>query len=198
VVDNLLPDADRIKVRDYLDLPGWKFGWKSCGKTDKYMFWHKHYAGYTKKDGTDAYECGDELKKNSPFLFAFWQQLRAGIFFGRHDLFRCYANGQTYGSDPTLHVDDRSERSYTSIYYSCDQWFPNWAGETVIFNETKDDILCSIYPKPNRLAIFRGSMSHLARGVSRTCPDLRATLMFKTRYKPDDRPTPRDVPDQAV
>ena len=53
-------------------------------------------------------------------------------------------------------------------------------GETVFFNREKTDIIACVYPKPNRLVIFRGNFPHVARGVSRTCPALRIALMFKT------------------
>jgi hypothetical protein len=38
----------------------------------------------------------------------------------------------------------------------------------------------SIPSQTDRLVIFRGNYPHVARGVSRTCPALRITLMFKT------------------
>jgi SM-20-related protein len=34
--------------------------------------------------------------------------------------------------------------------------------------------------------VFKGNIPHLARGVSRTCPVLRITLMFKTNAGPLD------------
>ena len=95
-------------------------------------------------------------------------------------LIRCYANGTTYGSDGTIHIDSKSDRGFTSVYYSHPAWYPRWAGETVIFNDDKSDIVASVYPKPNRLVVFAGNAPHVARGVSRTCPVLRVTLMFKT------------------
>ena len=51
------------------------------------------------------------------------------------------------------------------------------------FNQEETDILASIYPKPNRLLIFSGIVPHVARGVSRICPVLRITLMFKTELR---------------
>ena len=55
------------------------------------------------------------------------------------------------------------------------------AGETVFFNPNRDEILAaSVYPKPNRLAIFPGTIPHVARPMSSRANDLRITLMFKT------------------
>lgn len=189
VVDNLLPEADRALIQAFLQSGGWAFGWKSSSKTDLFSFWHRHFAGHRHSKDETKYECSEELEKNFPLLFKFWQQLNTGIFGGKHGIYRCYANGQTYGSDGTLHTDSKSERSYTSVYYPHAAWYPNWAGETLVFNEEKTDLIAAIYPRPNRLALFRGNMPHVARGVSRTCPVLRVVLVFKSEARPNDDTT---------
>jgi SM-20-related protein len=97
-----------------------------------------------------------------------------------HRLIRCYANGHTYGSDGTLHTDSTRPGTYTCVYYPHQMWHPNWGGETVLFNQDKTDIVACVYPKPNRMVVFDGTIPHVARGVSRICPVLRVTLMFKT------------------
>ena len=72
---------------------------------------------------------------------------------------------------------------YPYYYYPHSYWEPNWSGETVLFDAARSDIIGAIYPRPNRLAIIRGDAPHIARGVSRTCPVLRITLIFKTRIE---------------
>ena len=77
-----------------------------------------------------------------------------------------------FGSEGTIHTDSDSPESYTAIYYPNRTWLPDWAGETVLFNKTQDDIVASIYPKPNRLLIFRGTRLTLlaaCRGLVRLC-----------------------------
>lgn len=49
----------------------------------------------------------------------------------------------------------------------------------MLFNEDSTDILTAVYPKPDRLLVFLGFVNHVARGVSRLCPHMRITLMFK-------------------
>jgi SM-20-related protein len=187
-VDNLLQDDQRKLINNFLHGPGWKFGWKSRANTDVYSFWHKHFAGAIQPDhlsserAEEPYDCADELQRKAPLLHTFWQGLEKTALKG-HTLVRCYANGHTYGSDGSLHTDSVSPRSFTSIYYPHERWSPNWGGETVFFNQEETDIVASIYPKPNRLLIFQGTIPHVARGVSRTCPVLRITLMFKTETK---------------
>jgi SM-20-related protein len=184
-VDNLLPEQDRVPLYNFLRHAGWKYGWKSNGKNDIYSFWHLHFAGHLKKSKTGAYDCAEELKKNVPPLFMLWQNLEQHIFKG-HTLIRCYANAHAYGIDGTLHTDSRKDNRYTAVYYPHETWEPNWGGETVLFNQDKTDIIGGCYPKPNRLFVFKGNIPHLARGVSRTCPVLRITLMWKTSSEPLD------------
>jgi SM-20-related protein len=184
--DGILTDEDQEAIESFLQAPNWSFGWKSRSKTDVYSFWHKHFAGYKKssayssKDGRwPPPDCTEELRQNYEIIFRFWALLRTTVLQD-HILLRCYANGMPFGSEGTIHTDSDSPESYTAIYYPNRTWLPDWAGETVLFNKTQDDIVASIYPKPNRLLIFRGDTPHIARGVSRTCPSLRVTLMFKT------------------
>jgi SM-20-related protein len=184
VIDDLLPEADRAIIQGFLQSGGWQFGWKSSSKTDIFSFWHKHFAGHRHAKHETQYECDAELEKKFPTLHRFWQQLNRAMFAGDHDLYRCYANAQSYGSDGTLHTDSKSEHSITSVYYPHEKWEPNWAGETLIFNANKTDIVAAVYPRPNRLLAFPGNAPHVARGVSRTCPVLRTTLMFKSEARP--------------
>ena len=77
-------EADRLRVYEYLNLPGWETGWKSNSKRDAYTFLHKHFAGWRKHgDGKpEVYECQDELQKNSPLIFEAWLTVREKIFAG--------------------------------------------------------------------------------------------------------------------
>lgn len=156
---------------------GWKFGWKSHEKSTTASFWHRHFAGFVSFSET-PYNCESQLA-GFPIIHSLWRKLATNLLQG-HRLIRCYANGHTYGNEGTLHTDTDDPYNYTSIYYPHSEWFPNWAGETVFFNQEKTDILAAVYPRPNRLLVFDGSIPHIARGVSRNCPMLRITLMFKT------------------
>lgn len=190
VCDNILPDAARQALNNSLHgdnvRAGWKFGWKSRSTEDAFSFWHRHFAGYINiAEEANAYDCEPEIA-DFPLIHDLWFYLSSGPLAG-HRLIRCYANGHTYGSDGTVHVDTKLAGSYTSVYYPHRVWSPDWGGETVFFNEDRTDIIACVYPKPNRLVVFDGRIPHVARGVSRLCPVLRVTLMFKTD-KPDDDP----------
>jgi SM-20-related protein len=181
--DGLLDDNDRKRVLAFLQRGGWRFGWKSSEKTDRYAFWHKHFAGH-RGAGAEPYDCAEELRESVPLLHQLWVAIEGTVLPG-HILHRCYANGLPYGCEGTIHTDSAASFDYTGIYYADSEWHPNWGGETVFFNREMTDIISSVYPKPNRFVMFSGDTPHVARGVSRTCPKLRITLMYKTRCKVD-------------
>jgi hypothetical protein len=129
--DNMLvPEAHR-QVREFLDSPGWKFGWKSRAKKDAFSFWHKHFAGpihsghrfpdtLEDEEGKLPVDREAELHQKAPLLHAMWQGLRATVF-KQHRLVRCCANAFSFGCEGTLHVDDREPNGYTAIYYPNDR-----------------------------------------------------------------------------
>ena len=183
VVDGAVEAERQRSVHAFLNRAGWSFGWKSNKATDSFAFWHKHFAGNVHPDHVGAegrqYDCAEELRRTAPVLRAFWDWLTEGLLAG-HRLVRCYANGQPFGAEGTVHTDSVSDLSFTTIYYPHERWDVNWGGETLFFNREKTDIVAAIYPRPNRLLMFPGTIPHVARGVSRVCPVLRITLMFKT------------------
>jgi len=181
--DDWLPPEVQRQVHDFLMQPGWQFGWKSDPKTDPYAFWHKHFAGAQAPPGYGGddreVDCADELASRAPLLHRLWQILSATLLDGQ-TLVRCYANGHAFGGEGSVHIDTRSPTGRTTIYYPHENWDANWGGETIFFTPDRSDITAAVYPKPNRLLVFAGATPHAARGVSRMCPRLRVTLMFKT------------------
>ncbi|HTX50867.1 MAG TPA: hypothetical protein VME40_15925 [Caulobacteraceae bacterium] len=181
IYDNALASPLQREVLAHLNEPGWAFGAYSDASPNASRYWYKHFAGYV-RDGREARTAQgveEELAAACPVVFRVWEQLKAGPLAG-HSLTRCYANGYPAGSEGGLHLDSNLSDHYTAIYYPHTSWHPNFAGETVFFTADGSDIILSVYPKPNRLVIFPGVIPHVARGVSRTCPQLRVTLMFKT------------------
>jgi SM-20-related protein len=177
--DNVLPAEDQERLLAFLMEPGWSYGAYSDPAPDASRYWYKHFAGYF-RDG-ESRELTDIVREldRFPLLRDLWERLRAGVLAG-HRLTRCYANAYPAGSEGGLHRDSLEPGHYTVIYYPHLRWSPNYAGETLFFNDEGSEIVAAVYPRPNRLAVFEGSMWHVARGVSRRCPELRVTLMFKT------------------
>lgn len=180
--DNWLHEPFRKQVYEFLCQAGWTFGWKSNPK-DNFSFWHKHFAGsvFPDHEGKSQYDCADELKGRSALLYAMWELIKKG--YPNDTIVRCYANGQPYGCEGGIHTDSISPNSFTFIYYPHLEWFPNWGGETMFFKDDYADAIAVAYPKPGRLICFPGTVPHVARPVSRNCPVMRVTLMFKTERR---------------
>jgi SM-20-related protein len=180
VYDNLLAPAEHAILWSFLNQPGWSHGGFSSDQPTADRYFYKHYAGY-RMSGSEplAAEIEDELVQNAPMLASMWQGLKAGPLAG-HRLARCYANGMPGGTEGGLHLDSNIPTHMTAIYYPHLNWSPDFAGETLLFNPAGDEIIAAIYPRPNRLAVFAGTIPHVARPMSRKCSDLRITLMFKT------------------
>jgi hypothetical protein len=179
-IDNFFPKEmfERFQ-KEYLDTP-MQYGWKGGHRVDPHGHWNYSFfqagssnlADYTYKlDGLLAKMC--EYTKNHNVLKG--ENLA---------LLRCYINGHTYGVDGYFHQDSSREDEITTVLYMNEEWFPNWAGETVFINtENKTHLQKSVLPYPNRMVLFPSIIPHAARGVSRKCLSLRQTFMFKFRKK---------------
>jgi SM-20-related protein len=181
VFDNLLAQSDQAAIWGFLSQPGWAYGGFSAEGPEADCYFYKHFAGY-RKDGQEARDAAGieaELAQTAPILANMWIALKAGPLAGQA-LSRCYANAMAGGVEGGLHLDSNVETHLTSIYYPHPVWSPNFGGETLLFNTAGDEIVAAIYPKPNRLAVFAGTIPHVARPMSRRRSELRITLMFKT------------------
>ena len=184
VFDNLLPPEAQTALYGWLKGPGWSYGAFSDSGPNPSRYWYKHFAGVA-RDGEplDPPTFEAALAKVAPMVGAVWSALKAGPLSG-HQLTRCYANGYPAGAEGGVHYDASVPGHYTAIYYPHLEWRAGWAGETVFFNAAQDEIVASAYPRPNRLVVFPGTMPHVARPITRDCPQLRITLMFKTMTAP--------------
>ena len=181
IYDDFLSKEQQQEINEFLCGPGWAFGAYSDPAPGASRYWFKHFAGIVRdgRETSDPIEFERQLARNAPLVAKMWEGLRTGPLSG-HVLSRCYANGYPSGAEGGLHMDSNISEHFTTIYYPHPTWHPNFAGETLFFNKEGSDILAAVYPKPNRLVVFPGVIPHVARGVSRTCPQLRITLMFKT------------------
>jgi SM-20-related protein len=138
---------------------------------------HRRFAGSEHPDDKER-DCEIELV-NFPILNCIWNQIQSKLP-DKYTLVRCYANAYPYGADGTTHKDSNRPWAITAIYYPSLVWNRDWGGETMFFHgQAADGIVEAVYPQPNRLIVFPGTTYHVARGISKSCPDLRMTLMFK-------------------
>lgn len=179
--DNFLANEDLANVQAFFQSHVlWTFGWQSNKKNYDVPFshWNHDFLGTSNSNQTD---CAEKLlaDKSLAPVAALWVQLQTKLLPG-HSLVRCYANAHTFGVEGYPHVDSRKPGNYTAIFYINPMWKPEWAGETVFFNDL-GDIFQSVLPKSGRMVMFDGRVTHAARGLTRICPAMRVTLMFKTR-----------------
>ena len=99
-----------------------------------------------------------------------------------HILIRCYVNAHTYGTDGYFHTDSKRSDEVTAVLYLNEAWDPDWGGETVFLDSSREIAFASL-PRPNRLVAFRSDVEHAARGVSRKCTTLRKTVVLKARRR---------------
>ena len=184
VWDDAVPKELQIRLSGLMDLNIWRYGWKASPDQTAYGFWHSHFGGDDKDAGVK--DCEHDLIGRplvAPIL-ELWRMLQSGPLKG-HVPTRVYANGHTFGGDGHLHRDHTGPGQFTTIYYAHSEWRPNWAGETVFFNEDQNEIIASVYPKPGRLAHFPGRLLHAARSPGRECSVLRSVIVFKSRLDTD-------------
>lgn len=187
IVDGLVPNHLGLRLTSLTQRNIWRYGWRAAKTQTTHGFWHSHFAG-DNDDGGDA-SCERELVDRplvAPVL-ELWNLIRDTLAPGQVPV-RVYANGHTYGGDGHLHTDCDRPGHFTSIYYAHPEWDVNWAGETVFFDSSGQDVLHGVFPKPGRIVHFPGDIPHAARSPSRDCPALRAVIVVKS-FDPGNRET---------
>lgn len=177
VLDNFFPENLNADVQEYFKTVEWMYGTKSIQTMfrDSLPHWSKYF--FQAEDlqiGVSASEATISAEPIQRLYECLKPHLPPGC-----KLLRCYANGQTYGTDSKLHSDDSRANTFTLLFYPMKTWQSDWAGETVFWNRQTLEIDTSIHPKSNRLLIFPAPYWHGARPISRYCEELRITLMWK-------------------
>jgi SM-20-related protein len=178
VIDNFLPDQVYDRLREHVQAQAMTYGAKSNSQTDPHGHWSWKPVHDNQKNLADL------TGKLPPLLGDTWRQVCIGAaddWRTPPKIIRCYANGYTYGTDGYFHTDSQRTDEQTFIIYICDDWFPDWAGETVMLDDNIEGGYRAVLPRPNRAVILPSRMLHAARAVSRKCTVLRTTFMFKTR-----------------
>ena len=172
---NSIPDVFPINLQDslfnFVNNSNWKYGWRSNASLG-YAHWNYNYA-----PPKTILRNGIDISNRLPAVISeSWQHLRSN-YFSDSTLMQCYANGHTFGTEGYPHTDSYRLDDKTAVVYINKTWQRAWGGETIIYDG--NNILHAELPKGNNLLIFPGNLFHKASSVSRICPDLRITLMFK-------------------
>ncbi|MGH8234031.1 MAG: 2OG-Fe(II) oxygenase [Rhodanobacteraceae bacterium] len=97
----------------------------------------------------------------------------------KYRVYRSYCNYAAYGDMLFTHTDCRpEERDLTALWYIAPEWSVEWGGETLFFN-SQMDAEAVVTPRPGRLVVFDGRITHVGRPPNRICYAPRYTLAFK-------------------
>jgi SM-20-related protein len=173
VADGLLPPEVFAEVAAYCAAQPMRYPWQS-NKEVAYGHWNHDFVNAPTVNTTE------DLSPALPAeLRPVWEVLRAKLGEGIK-LVRCYMNGNTFGTEGYLHVDDETGATETTIIYVNPEWTAHWAGETIFYDGPLAAAIGVVSPQPNRSVTFPGNIPHKSASVSRICPELRLTLVFKT------------------
>ena len=146
----------------------WEYGWPSNPNLG-YSHWNIEFANVIVENGLDT---STQLPDTISLA---WQYISTQ--FPNYRLIRCYANSHTFGVEGYPHRDSNKPGELTLLVYMNHNWRREWGGETMVYNGNK--IIHAEIPKRNTVLIFPGDQYHVSRGLTRICPELRITVMFK-------------------
>jgi Rps23 Pro-64 3,4-dihydroxylase Tpa1-like proline 4-hydroxylase len=95
---------------------------------------------------------------------------------------RAYASANFFGDLMEYHTDDNSKEFneiFTVMYYLNEDWNIEWGGETSFLNVTNTEIQHTITPKPGRIVLFDGFITHGPKPLNFGCNKMRIVLTFK-------------------
>ena len=177
VKDNAIP-KDKLRACEmWLEKANWSYGWAS-NKDMPFGHWN---VDISKTGITNPTEIKDRLPKEFKEV---WKSINTEFFKGQAILTRCYANRHTFGTEGYIHTDTERQEDHTVVVYMNSNWDTNWGGETVFYSKDKSEVLKAVIPSYGRVVAFQGNINHKAAALSRVCPTVRTTLMFKASIDP--------------
>lgn len=171
VIDNFLPAMLAEPLYGYVTGLDWTYGWRSNTSTG-YPHWNCDLASAGIYNGLDV---ADNIA-DKEYVYQAWKFINSA-YLKDYSLIRCYANAHTFGVEGYPHTDSKRADDITVVIYMNKDWKREWGGETLLYEG--DRIVQAALPAFNRAMIFNSNQWHCARSVSRICPDLRRTIMFK-------------------
>lgn len=173
VHDGLVLDKEIEELNAFIKNNGFNFGWTSH-KNVEFSHWNRNLTKHGVKNRKNIHSfLPKELLKTIERIASF-------AFPSGSEIIRAYFNGYTYGTDGYVHTDSDFSEDKTCVVYLNKEWRPDWAGETVFFDED-NEIIRSVLPKRGRAVVFPSNMLHAARSVSRICPVLRTVFVLKVK-----------------
>ena len=79
-----------------------------------------------------------------------------------------------------IHVDKwKDDDGMTCLIYAKNEWDQNWGGETVFYDDLKENIVFTNSYVPGRIILFDSNIPHCARPQSLCGPSFRFTIAIK-------------------
>lgn len=169
-VENIFPQQLFSELSARVNRFAYTYGWRS-NPSIGYAHWNRDIGEAGPWNGLDI-----TPRINEDVFKSAWEYLQNTMFQG-HRLVRLYANAHTHGVEGYPHTDSIRSNDKTMVLYMNRRWRREWGGETMVYDG--DKIIHAELPKANSALIFNANQYHVARAVSRLCPDARVTLMFK-------------------
>lgn len=169
VFDGLIDPAEVSKLTLMLDQSPFTRSESARPETRQYRHWVINLAP----------EVGRGLPLLAPSLAA------AELIGGRrYREYRAYCNYAAYGDVLLTHTDAQpGADEFTALWFLATEWNMEWGGETLFF-DSKGDAAFVASPRPGRLVIFDGSITHCGRPPTRICHTARYTFAYKLERVP--------------
>lgn len=168
--DNKIPEDLLTECIVEVERRGWQYGWRSSKKLG-FGHWNVVLSD-SKIEREEVYHSVPEC------IQKLWDYIQPRFMPTTPVLVRAYANAHTFGVEGYIHRDSKFDGDQTCVIYYEQDWQPEWAGETVFFDDT-GDVIKAVLPRYGRMTIFPGKMRHVGRAVSRICPVARRVLVLK-------------------
>jgi SM-20-related protein len=162
----------------YFDHPV-TYGWKSNNKTDP----HGHLNFDVAK--ANGWNVADVTHRMGEIDKKVWEFLKENYSVFKDCVpIRNYINVHPFGLDGYVHKDSERKENETTIviYLVRGKWNKDWGGETVFLTDDEEpSVIRAVMPRKNSAVIFNANISHVGRGISRTCMGKRVVYVIKTR-----------------
>lgn len=115
---------------------------------------------------------------NLPLYQKIVEAIRENVGY-KYRCYRGYCNYASFGDMLFTHTDCLPQsKELTALVYICPEWNVEWGGETLFYNEEKDCVYACT-PKPGRVVLFDGAITHVGRPPNKIYVGPRYTLAFK-------------------
>ena len=166
VYDDLVNRDMISRIKGALDQAGFQRNEIARPDTGQYRHWANNM----------PVEAARKLPLYRPTLLATEPFCTAETHF---QVYRSYTNYASYGDMLFTHTDCLpGAGELTALWFIADEWDPEWGGETLFFNRDLDAEFV-VSPRPGRLVLFDGEITHCGRPPNRICFAARYTLAFK-------------------